>query len=889
MGLTAARCGFVVFLLWMPVLHCTEPGWGVTYTSTNICAVEGSTVDISCSYIYPPTYKVVRIIWTTKGHESQPLDLREDPQYSKRVRYHCSNNNCTLTIKHLSSSDSGQYFFRFITDKWNGRFTGQPGVTLTVTGLPTVFYTNSRLQCYSSGYQCPGHVSYVRYKNGEKISGEPTFDWVHSRDSYSCAVEGHEDFPSPPQCFNHQPCNRVTYQNRNICAMKGSSVDISCQYRSSEGITSTYWFSPSRRHQWVNSSWPEKLSEDPQFAGRVGEYYHTLRISDVRESDSAEYRFTFKTGSFEWRSSLPGVTLTVTGVFGQQCNRVNCPDRRICAALGSSVDISCFYKSSSHVKSKFWFSADRSRDQHRLPEDLRNDPQFANRVEVLETEGFSTLRISDLRDDDSIQYHFKFTTSDSTTSRSLSGTRLTVTALQVKVITETIHPSHTEAELECDSKCHQASHVDYVWFNNGVKVKNKKRLYEARFHPGDVISCALEGHESHASPPLYVLNVPSVSVSPSGEIMENSSVTLTCSNDATQSRINTTWYKNKETVVGLGPQLVLQSIRSSDSGQYYCTSENEWGKRTSQLISIDVEYPPKTIDVSVSLHGAIVEGSSVTLTCSSDANPAASYTWYRNHHKLAHGPEGTYHFPSISWEDRGTYSCKSENKHGTMSLSRPVDVQYGPKLPSVSVSPSGEIVEGSSVTLTCSSDANPAASYSWYREGEDTPQASDKIFTISDISLEHSGNYSCVAQNSRGRHAFTINLLVRKSGKAAVVGATTAVILVLVFFAVFILLRKRICKQTPEPGARPNISEQRRVDREQQEEPAELHYASVHFSKQKDECLYSNIRPVQPHRPMEEEEEDAAVLYSAIRRTNDSRATSQDSVENLYSTVSKIR
>uniref|UniRef100_A0A672G461 Ig-like domain-containing protein n=1 Tax=Salarias fasciatus TaxID=181472 RepID=A0A672G461_SALFA len=72
----------------------------------------------------------------------------------------------------------------------------------------------------------------------------------------------------------------------------------------------------------------------------------------------------------------------------------------------------------------------------------------------------------------------------------------------------------------------------------------------------------------------------------------------------------------------------------------------------------------------------------------------------------------------------------------------------GPKLPSVSVSPSGEIVEGSSVTLTCSSDANPAASYSWYREGEDTPQASDKIFTISDVSLEHSGNYSCVAQNT---------------------------------------------------------------------------------------------------------------------------------------------
>ena len=47
-----------------------------------------------------------------------------------------------------------------------------------------------------------------------------------------------------------------------------------------------------------------------------------------------------------------------------------------------------------------------------------------------------------------------------------------------------------------------------------------------------------------------------------------------------------------------------------------------------------------------------------------------------------------------------------------------------PKLPSVSVSLSGEIVEGSSVTLTCSSDANPAAKYTWYKDGRQYLQTS---------------------------------------------------------------------------------------------------------------------------------------------------------------------
>lgn len=55
----------------------------------------------------------------------------------------------------------------------------------------------------------------------------------------------------------------------------------------------------------------------------------------------------------------------------------------------------------------------------------------------------------------------------------------------------------------------------------------------------------------------------------------------------------------------------------------------------------------------------------------------------------------------------------------------------------------------------------------------------------------------------------------------------------------------------------------------QQEEPAELHYASVHFSKQKDECLYSNVGPAPAPPRRLTEEEDPAVVYSAIRCAND--------------------
>ncbi|XP_028446103.1 B-cell receptor CD22-like [Perca flavescens] len=133
---------------------------------------------------------------------------------------------------------------------------------------------------------------------------------------------------------------------------------------------------------------------------------------------------------------------------------------------------------------------------------------------------------------------------------------------------------------------------------------------------------------------------------------------------------------------------------------------------------------PNLPSVSVSTSAEIVEGSSVTLTCSSDANPAAKYTWYKENQTLIQGQQPIYHFSSIRSEERGNYYCKSENQHGQInSTSQFIDVQYAPKLRSVSVSPSAEIVEGSSVTLTCSIDANPAAV-----QGEPDSASKTKIY-----------------------------------------------------------------------------------------------------------------------------------------------------------------
>ncbi|XP_036952844.1 carcinoembryonic antigen-related cell adhesion molecule 5-like isoform X6 [Acanthopagrus latus] len=902
MRLTAAASGFVVFLLSVPVIQ-GQYGWGVTYSSTEICAVKGSTVDMSCTYTYPSwTYggdtRVKETIWFTKLSGNQPLDMKADSDYQNRVEYSCSEKSCSLRIRDLRESDSAEYKFRFITNQPDGRYTGSPGVTLRVTDpdlqvqVSRSSYSGWRdLKCHSS-CRLPDRSSYIWYRNGQKIPSQTSStysNFFNYADSISCAVEGHEDFPSPPVCVDGQTCNRVIYTDRSICASKGSSVDISCTYSSDEIIKSKFWFSPERSHQWQSPSQPEDLSVDSQFAGRVQVLESerrrpTLRIRDLTESDSARYHFTFNTtGSFEWRSSLPGTTLTVT-------------------------------------------------------------------------------------------------------------------ALQVQVTRITVHQSDTEAELKCHSSCSPAARLSYVWFKNRQKVTGvETSSFKGRVYPGDIISCALKGHENYGSPPVYAPRLPSVSVSPSAEIVEGSSVTLTCSSDANPAA-NYTWYKKNGDPdlqpLSKDPQLVFSSIQSSDSGQYYCTAENQLGRRTSGYIYINVKYGPRLPSVSVSPSAEIVEGSSVTLTCSSDANPAANYTWYKENQTLIQGPEGFYHFSSISSEDRGNYYCKSENQYGEINSSSlfidvlyapkfprvthsaeivegnsvtltcssdanpaanytwykenqtliqgpggtyvfyslsskdngiyhckseniygwlnstPVNmnVQYGPRLPSLSVSPSAEMMEGASVNLTCSSDANPAANYTWYKENEDSPKASGQIFTITDIRAEHSGNYYCEAQNRRGRHNSTLQLIVvSRSMKSVAAGSMTAILLVIIcLFAFFLIRQKRSMKQKaegPDNNAQPNVGPvydncSATAQRNPSEEQDDLNYATVSFSKNQEDPLYSNVGLANPkrqqHEEEEEEEDEDGVEYTFVNFKSSSSSPElrcqEVSVEDssaLYSTVTK--
>ncbi|KAL7845342.1 hypothetical protein AOLI_G00235340 [Acnodon oligacanthus] len=245
----------------------------------------------------------------------------------------------------------------------------------------------------------------------------------------------------------------------------------------------------------------------------------------------------------------------------------------------------------------------------------------------------------------------------------------------------------------------------------------------------------------------------SVSVSTSGEIVEGRSVNLTCSSDANPP-MEYNWFKRTSLVVE-GETYTVKKISSVDSGEYKCRSSNEHGEKLSAALTLNVLY------LQVEVPERVIEGGDVTLTCKTSFSLSYTpiFTWYRNWQRLSSSTDQLLLQP-VSREDAGSYVCALWSET-LRSPEVPLNVRYGPKNISVSISPSGEIVEGSSVTLTCSSDANPPVqNYTWFKGT--SLVSTGATYTVKNISSVDRGEYRCRSSNEHGEKlsaALTLNVL----------------------------------------------------------------------------------------------------------------------------------
>lgn len=116
------------------VTGSSASGWSVTYSPCFICALRGSSVELSSMYTFPSTETLKRTVW----HLHWPADRQEpisiESSYHNHVEYSRGKHwlKSTLRIRDLKETDSKEYFFRILTH--SNRFSGTPGIHVSVTG-----------------------------------------------------------------------------------------------------------------------------------------------------------------------------------------------------------------------------------------------------------------------------------------------------------------------------------------------------------------------------------------------------------------------------------------------------------------------------------------------------------------------------------------------------------------------------------------------------------------------------------------------------------------------------------------------------------------------------------------------------------------------------------
>ncbi|XP_026091211.1 sialoadhesin-like [Carassius auratus] len=290
----------------------------LSVTCENICALRETNVQLKCSY---DEDNIKSVFWFSEKQRTnwrkynEPEDLTLDSDYSGRVKYEISSSYSTLTISDVRETDSGEYQLMFIM-KDGVKHLSSSAVSLTVTVLQVRMNPGStdqmdqrvKLTCETSCASSP--QNYYWKKNGQYEE-----DLSHSRSievsfeagvSYSCFLIPDLRIYSSPVCISKSGCWGVTYSSRRVCALVGSTVDISSTYTHPPGhtVNKTFW-------HYVQPGDLKDLREEHQFAGRVEYVENKLRIKELKISDSGEYRFRFMTASEQYSGS-PGVILTVT-------------------------------------------------------------------------------------------------------------------------------------------------------------------------------------------------------------------------------------------------------------------------------------------------------------------------------------------------------------------------------------------------------------------------------------------------------------------------------------------------------------------------------------------------------------------------------------------------
>ncbi|KAG5890611.1 hypothetical protein JTB14_005121 [Gonioctena quinquepunctata] len=267
-------------------------------------------------------------------------------------------------------------------------------------------------------------------------------------------------------------------------------------------------------------------------------------------------------------------------------------------------------------------------------------------------------------------------------------------------------------------------------------------------------------------------------------------VSLTCTVHKGDLPMNITWTHDNESVsynegIMIGnvgkkiSTISIDSVQAEHSGTYTCAAQNAAGKSSYSAI-LHVNVTPQILHFDFG-EDSVNSGDLASLQCTvHKGDLPMNITWSRNNKSISYS-EGimitnagkkisTLSIYSVEAEHSGTYTCTAHNAAGKSSYSAMLNVNVAPQILHFDFG-DDSVNSGDLASLTCSvHKGDLPMNITWshnnesigYDNGIMITNAGKKISTLSidSVGAEHSGTYTCTAQNAAGKSSYSAVLNV---------------------------------------------------------------------------------------------------------------------------------
>ncbi|KAF1462175.1 Neuronal growth regulator 1, partial [Spheniscus demersus] len=203
--------------------------------------------------------------------------------------------------------------------------------------------------------------------------------------------------------------------------------------------------------------------------------------------------------------------------------------------------------------------------------------------------------------------------------------------------------------------------------------------------------------------------------------------------------------------------LQIQDVDVTDDGPYTCSVQTQHTPRTMQ-VHLTVQVSPKIFRISSDI--VVNEGSNVTLVCLATGKPEPSISWRHispsgKHKYLTPGA-----FCNVSPVAGFAFSRSGVKQSAYLDANIHFTILFFSVAPTIQELKSSGVMLGGNGLIRCEGAGVPAPVFEWYKgerklingqQGITIKNYSTRsLLTVTNVTEEHFGNYTCVAANKLG-------------------------------------------------------------------------------------------------------------------------------------------